>query len=138
MTHRVIPAVALLAACMVAASAPAFEEGRFAVLTARANVRSGPGTGYPVMTMFEEGRRVRVIDTSGDWFRVELPRPGPGWIYGPLLCPEPDQPVLRLSFFNLVGLPSLLSGTTPAEHQFGPVRPPPAGEGFPAVLRESR
>lgn len=130
--------VVLLAACTVAASAPAFEEGRFAVVTSQANVRSGPGTGYPVMTRFEEGRRVRVVETSGDWFRVEMPRLGPGWIYGPLLCPEQDQPLLRLSFFDLVGFPPILSGTTPAERQFGPVRPLPDGDGFPAVLRESR
>jgi N-acetylmuramoyl-L-alanine amidase len=47
----------------------------------KANVRSGPGTGYPAMTTFSAGTKIRILETSGDWYRVALPREGQGWIY---------------------------------------------------------
>jgi uncharacterized protein YraI len=123
MERRTIVAAALLASCLIAAPSLAFDVEHFAVVTGTANVRSGPGTGYPVMTRYEEGRRVRVLETSGGWFRIEMPRPGTGWIYGPLLRPEADRPAVRQALFTLLGLPPLLPERTPSERQAGPLCP---------------
>jgi uncharacterized protein YraI len=57
-----------------------------AVVTAdRVNIRSGPGTGYPVSTSAGEGSRLEILDETGDWYRVKMPRMGQGWVYKPLV-----------------------------------------------------
>ncbi len=36
------------------------------------NVRTGPGTEYELITTLTEGKALKVLETSGDWYKVEL------------------------------------------------------------------
>ena len=59
----------------------------------RSNVRAGPGTSYAKVGLLEVGERVRVIERTGDWFRL-APLPGQTgrFIYAPLLTDlRPDK-----------------------------------------------
>ena len=52
----------------------------------RSNVRTGPGTSYAKVGLLEIGDRVRVVERTGDWFRL-APQPGQPerYVYAPLL-----------------------------------------------------
>ena len=52
----------------------------------RTNVRAGPGTSYAKVDLLEVGDRVRVVERTGDWFRL-APQPGQAerYVYAPLL-----------------------------------------------------
>ena len=60
-------------------------------LTARVNVRSGPGTNYPVIAQFEPGQAAVVTGRNGDdsWWQIRLEdvaaaNSSVGWLYGEL------------------------------------------------------
>jgi N-acetylmuramoyl-L-alanine amidase len=46
------------------------------------NIRSGPGTGYDIITQAGSGSVLPIIGTSGDWYKVSLSSGGSGWIAG--------------------------------------------------------
>ncbi len=48
---------------------PATADGNF-YATARVNVRSGPSTGYTIVGVLEQGDRVTVTATNGNWYRI--------------------------------------------------------------------
>jgi uncharacterized protein YraI len=53
------------------------------------NVRSGPGTNYPVVTQLEPGDSARVTGQNDDasWWEIKLPNGGAeaGWVYGAIV-----------------------------------------------------
>jgi hypothetical protein len=52
------------------------------------NVRSGPGTNYPVIGAGPAGESARVVgrNSDGSWLQVEYPSAdGTGWLYAPLV-----------------------------------------------------
>lgn len=51
------------------------------------NVRSGPGTAYPVVGALNTGEQAEIVakNPEGDWWQVALPTGGTGWVYGPLV-----------------------------------------------------
>lgn len=55
-----------------------------------ANVRSGPGTNYPVAARAREGARVELISVHNGWYQVKVPGGGVGWISGSLLVLPPN------------------------------------------------
>ena len=54
-------------------------------VTARSNIREGPGTEFPVRLTLDRGTVVRGISYAGDWIRVADERGAGGWILGALL-----------------------------------------------------
>lgn len=52
----------------------------FKVTAARANIRSGPGTKYDVITTASQGDRFQVLSQQGDWFQILLSGGGKGWV----------------------------------------------------------
>jgi uncharacterized protein YraI len=57
------------------------------VVPARMNVRSGPGTGYPVVTSAANGARLPILARSpgGDWYQVQIEgRADPAWVFASL------------------------------------------------------
>ncbi|MCG6870490.1 MAG: SH3 domain-containing protein [Gammaproteobacteria bacterium] len=51
-----------------------------------ANIRKGPGTGYPIVATLTRGTPLVELDRSGKWVRIGLAgRRQTGWIYAPLL-----------------------------------------------------
>jgi hypothetical protein len=55
--------------------------------TTAINVRSGPGTNYPVLGQFEPGQATTVIGRNPDssWWQVSLPDNSLGWVFGELV-----------------------------------------------------
>lgn len=49
------------------------------------NVRSGPGTNHPVVFTAERGVAFRVLDSRGNWLRVEHADGDQGWIHDSLV-----------------------------------------------------
>jgi uncharacterized protein YraI len=51
------------------------------------NVRSGPGTGYPVVAAGTAGETAKVVGRNNDssWVQVEYPGRGAGWLYASLV-----------------------------------------------------
>lgn len=49
-------------------------------ITGNGNLRSGPGTENAIIGKVTSGMKVRQIDTSGDWYKIELPGKSSGWI----------------------------------------------------------
>ena len=52
-----------------------------------ANVRSGPGTAYPIIGGARVGQRLPVIGQYGDWWQITLAG-RTGWIWGALVTPN--------------------------------------------------
>jgi N-acetylmuramoyl-L-alanine amidase len=49
------------------------------------NLRSGPGTQYPVTGTVSDGDTLMVLAEAGDWLRVHIPEQSVfAWIYGDL------------------------------------------------------
>ena len=69
----------------VGINAPAWETDPGAVIPAivevpKIAVRAGPGTSYKEIGTVVEGDRVPIVDTQGDWYRINLPDGRVGWI----------------------------------------------------------
>jgi hypothetical protein len=60
----------------------------YEVVREGARVRSGPGTKHEIVGKKAEGDRVRVVETSGEWLRLEEG----GWIFAPLVRPLGGRP----------------------------------------------
>ena len=76
-----------------AAPTPAPASGTYAVVKSGAvNVRSGPGTGYGLVTQVGAGERFSVLEKSGDWYKVRLNSGAAGWMAGWLLNIETSGP----------------------------------------------
>ena len=60
-------------------------EARMMQARTRTNVRSGPGTQHGKVGLLEAGQEVRVTGEAGEWFRIEAPGGGDGFVYAPLL-----------------------------------------------------
>ena len=50
------------------------------VIWTSANIRSGAGDDYPVVTTVKQGDKLTVIGESRDWFNVRLENGQEGWI----------------------------------------------------------
>lgn len=67
--------IATLLSALVLTTAFAGEASAYAAYaTTTLNVRSGPGTGYPVITSLGRGQRVEVVGCSGAWCEIDLGR----------------------------------------------------------------
>ena len=51
------------------------------------NVRSGPGTEFPVSMELFKGYPLKVIEKKGDWLKISDFENDSGWIYSPLVVP---------------------------------------------------
>lgn len=51
----------------------------------RVNIRSGPGTTYPVLTTLSKGQRVKALGKQGEWYQVQLADGRVGWVYATLV-----------------------------------------------------
>lgn len=61
------------------------DEGEYMVCRARAlNVRSGPGSVFPVVGWLENGQRIKVLERNNGWAQLEAPK---GWSMETYLSP---------------------------------------------------
>ena len=75
--------------------APTLTGPAVTVLVEGANVRSGPGTDFPVVGGLYENEQAALLgrNLGGDWVQVELPE-SVGWIFAPLV--ETSVPIAEL------------------------------------------
>ncbi|MEW5956133.1 MAG: SH3 domain-containing protein [Chloroflexota bacterium] len=73
-------------------------------LTTKINVRSGPGTAYPVVAQFEPGQAAVVTGRTADqsWWQIELGTATgagetPGWVYGQLVTLAGDEAAIPVA-----------------------------------------
>ncbi len=60
-----------------------FAAGGTAVVAANVvNIRSGPGTGYALITQVGLDQRLPILSQSGDWYQISLPSGEKGWLAG--------------------------------------------------------
>jgi len=57
------------------------------VTTDGANVRTGPGTDFPVYMELFQGYPLKVLETKGDWLKISDFENDSGWIYSSLVAP---------------------------------------------------
>ena len=43
-------------------------------------MRTGPGSGYPVFHVVEKGKRIQILKRKTDWFKVRTPEDETGWV----------------------------------------------------------
>ena len=64
-----------------------------------ANVRSGPGTGFPIIARMDRGARLTVTGIAGDWVRVRLHNARTGWIFADIVNIVPhdgERPIMEI------------------------------------------
>ena len=79
---RRIGIAALLAFVLLSLALPAAAQGSYIVNASRVNMRTGPGVGYPVVTVLGTGQQVTVIGQNADrsWLQVQLWNGVSGWV----------------------------------------------------------
>src|SRR5262245_31692567 len=80
-----LTAVLILVALLFALVAPASAQNGNAIITnaSRVNLRTGPGAGYPVITLVYAGQLVNIVsrNADGSWLQVQLIGGGTtGWV----------------------------------------------------------
>jgi len=113
--------VAIATTASTTAATTAFAPGAVVATTtpARMNVRSGPGTNYPVVTSAAAGAQFEIIglNPARDWYQVRVPnRTEPAWIFASLATVNGD----------LAGVPQLAEADLPAAPAVAPASAPVA------------
>jgi SH3-like domain-containing protein len=65
----------------------AFAEQIVSVKKDNVNVRTGPGTNFPVYMELFKGYPLKVLQTKGDWLQISDFENDKGWIYNNLVTP---------------------------------------------------
>ncbi|WOB43984.1 SH3 domain-containing protein [Thermoleptolyngbya oregonensis NK1-22] len=82
-----------LAACSALVIAATAALAQVATVTVNdLNVRSGPGTSFPVTFVLRRGDRVEIIRRQGNWAFVVGERGGEGWVFGQYLSTTAPSP----------------------------------------------
>lgn len=85
-----------LTSLSVASTAGETDTGTMMRALKRSNVRAGPGTGHAKVDLLEVGEWVRVLERTGDWFRLEPSAGQPHrFVYGPLLSATGHSEVVQ-------------------------------------------
>lgn len=66
---------------LVFSATPVYAANYFSVTVDNANVRTGPGTNYPVSMELFKGYPLKVLKTQGEWYKVTDFEKDTGWIH---------------------------------------------------------
>jgi uncharacterized protein YraI len=85
------------------------------------NVRSGPGTAYPVVAALNTGEQADIVakNPGGDWWQVTLSNGTQGWVYGPLVQTSGDTSAIAVA----ANIPDAPPTPTPAPVAAAPETP---------------
>lgn len=108
--------IALPAGTVVWANSQFINADTKTVIPKKLNVRSGPGENYSVLGRIDKGTALKVVDTKGDWTKIEAPEGCYAFVAAHLLSTDPADlgPALAKA------IPPAPAITTPAQ----PVPPP--------------
>jgi uncharacterized protein YgiM (DUF1202 family) len=70
--------------CLLAASS-AFATDYLSITTDNANVRTGPGTNYPVTMELFQGYPLKVIKHQGEWYQISDYENDSGWVHNSIV-----------------------------------------------------
>lgn len=73
------------------------------------NVRTGPGTNFPVYMELFQGYPLKVMETKGKWLKVTDFENDSGWIYSPLVTPGTTVIVNAKKSINMRSKPNTSS-----------------------------
>jgi len=85
MKKQIFLAVALVMGMALTAAA----ETRYVTDQFEVTFRSGPGDQYRILRMMRTGQRLELLETAGNWSRVEGPGGQTGWVRTQHLRPDP-------------------------------------------------
>lgn len=88
MTHK-IPKSLLFAALFIFILVTAANAKMVSVSVAKLNLRSGAGTKYAVQWEYGRGVPLRVLQTKGNWYKVQDFENDVGWIYRKMVNRKP-------------------------------------------------
>jgi uncharacterized protein YgiM (DUF1202 family) len=116
----VLAAIVILAVTLAGAATPvagATETPAITVLVRALNVRSGPGTGYPVIASLRQGDQAPIVGrhSASGWWQVQLKSGATGWVSG--------SPALVRASADTSGVPEIAAPRVPA-------RVPATGKGL--------
>ena len=129
-----IPTVALVKAAEVAlptaTPAPALQPTAtpipkpMVVASNALNVRSGPGTAYPIVGALNAGEQADILakNPESDWWQVTLPNGQTGWVLGTLVQASGDTASIAVA----ANIPAAPPTATPAPVAAVPAEVPPA------------
>jgi uncharacterized protein YraI len=94
------------------------------VASSALNVRSGPGTDYPIIAALQQGEIANITgkNTNGDWWEIALANGQTGWVFGSLVTTAGDTTGVAVA----ANIPTPPPTATPAP------APPPAATTAPA------
>lgn len=95
------------------------------VASSALNVRSGPGTDYPIIAALQQGEIANITgkNTNGDWWEIALANGQTGWVFGSLVTTAGDVTGVAVA----ANIPAPPPTATPAP------APPPAATTAPAA-----
>lgn len=80
-----IKKVCILSSLALLLTSPAFAAQYLSVTTDNANVRTGPGTKYPVAMELFQGYPLQVLKTQGEWYKIKDYENDTGWIHNSIV-----------------------------------------------------
>lgn len=112
---------------------PAGNSGWAVANDSNINIRSGPGTGYQVVSRASRGERFMLADRSSDWYKIILDNGGSGWIASWLVevdrnAPGNSTPASDNPSGNTTPASDNPSGNTTPAGGNTPNSPPPPGD----------
>lgn len=116
-----------------------------AVASTSMNVRSGPGTAYPIVQAMGSGEDAEIVakNAQSDWWQVKLDAEQLGWVYGRLVETSGDLVNVAVAADIPAPPPTATPAPvveTPPEEELPPANdePPPANDGPDFVVIEKR
>jgi SH3-like domain-containing protein len=91
-------------------SSSALAAGYLSVTTDNANVRTGPGTKYPVSMELFQGYPLRVLKQKGEWYKVTDFEKDSGWIHDSIVKKRNTVIVSAKKSVNMRSGPSTKDG----------------------------
>jgi uncharacterized protein YgiM (DUF1202 family) len=98
MSRKVV--MVLFGLLLLSAALPAFaQESGFIVSASRVNLRSGPGAGYPVVTVLATGQQFTLLsrNVDGSWVQAQLITGVTGWVNARFVSTAAAVPTLGVS-----------------------------------------
>jgi cell wall-associated NlpC family hydrolase len=91
------------------------------VTASKLNVRTGPSTNYSIMHVLWQGNKVKVIENSDAWYKIQLSDGRTGWVSKTYLQVNASQQKIDkviASAKSLLGTPYVWGGESPQEGGF--------------------
>jgi len=73
------------------------DENKANITASRVNIRSGPGTDFPVIAKGYKGMIVYILEKENDWYFIKIPAANTGYIYSKFIRIKPKKKKIKPS-----------------------------------------